>query len=511
MCDVNMSVPLYNYLCSKLGHENDVRSRRLCYTISEYLYPYNTIIPSGSKAEGLDMIESDEDIMFLLKYVYVYEHSTNTMLIDSFMISTEDTAPGYVRLISYGYTTPLLREWCIQQDRNRLLLSNKLFKEYWLFNSPFDAYIHGPCITDPDESVDGAFCIRCTSWIQQAQLWIQRKREWPSPNLIHKIQNFGVFHSRTMLEFFQSNSNQWKCIAIPKIEQMFSQLRIFLFNCHFRTKQHVATLDKLFRLLASYKLKAHKFLYSTLTSMLAKHISWRGTNICKLTNRYFYKRHKNTLPYLLIGVQCDAMSGWLNLATYFYCMKQYRISLYLTVLTLSKCHSNKILSFQCMNADFDRVLCNVEHEAIEYGLMNAYHICKRHLTDDVEFSIFSCIYPFELEMEIRIRTFLYKSPIMYCFFLRFLCLHHLHEHTDVGYALQDLYDLRNYLTRDFDHLDWNIFMGQAHYRLGNFRTALTFFRNVSELEEFLYIFTDVKPLQYKTFATFMINHIQLKL
>ncbi|CAG2192469.1 unnamed protein product [Mytilus edulis] len=358
MGDGNMSVPLYNYLCSKLGHENDVRTRRLCYSMSEYICPNNNVIPSGSKAEGLDFIESDLDIMFLLTYVHVFELRIHNMLPDSFIIHTEDTAPG---------------------------------------------------------------------------------------------------------------------------------------------------------LIASFKLKSNKFLYSTLTSMLAKHTSCRGTNIWELTNKYFYKTHKNKMPYLRIGLQCDAMSGWLNLATYFYCMKQYRISFCLTVLTLSKCHSNEILSFKCMDVGFGRIISNVEHEAIEYGFINAFHICKRRLTSDVEFSILSCIYPFELEMEVRIRTLIHKSPILYGFFLRFLCFHHLHEHTDVTYALQDLYNLTNYLTRDSDHLDWNIFMGQAHFALGNFRTALTFFKNVSELEGLCSIFTGFNPLQYKAFAEFMINHIQLKL
>ncbi|VDI27774.1 Hypothetical predicted protein [Mytilus galloprovincialis] len=656
MGDDNMSVSLYKYLCSKLGHENDVKTRRLCYTMSEYLGPYNTTIPSGSKAEGLDFTESDVDIMFLLTYVHVYEHQTNSMSIDTFIISTEDTAPGYVRLISYGYTTPLIRKWCLKQDRNKLLLSNKLLKENWLSNFPYVAFIHGPCITDPNKSVDHAFCFRCTSWIQQAQPWIQRKREWPSANLIHKIKNYGVLfvaigctdspneetewrvsfsvaekqliysfshsqllcyalmkillkevidtnqfykdqlcsyfmktvvlwaseelpvhvwkpaniifcfqyviqrliyfirieflphyfisdnnilkhkltvvqltsilnllvefnyrgiyclsQSRTMSKFFQSNYVQRTLPANPAIEQMYSQLKIFLFNSLFKTKQHVATLDMLFRLIDSYKLKSHKFLYSTLTAMVAKHISGRGTNIWELNNKYFYKRHKNKLPYLLIGLQSDALSGWLNLATYFYCMKQYQLSFYLTVFTLRKCLSNEIICFQCMDVGFNRILTNVEHEALEYGFINAFHVCKRHLTDNVEFSVFSCIFPLELEMEIRMRIAVSKSPILYGFFLRFLCLHHLNEHTDVLYALQDLYDLRNYVSFGLNLIDWNICIGQAHYTLGNFQMALTFFNNVPELEEQLSLFACVKPLKYKTFATFMINHIQLKL
>ncbi|CAC5395058.1 unnamed protein product [Mytilus coruscus] len=347
----NMSVPLYNYLCCKVGHATDVKSRRLCYKISEYLNPINAVIHSGSKAEGLDFKDSDHDIMFPLHYVRVYEHPPNSMLFDSFVISAEDTTPGYVRLLSCGFVSSAVRQWCIGQNKNMLLLSSKLLKQNFLFHFPVQAYIHGPCITDQNGIIDNAFCFRCESWIQQAHPWVLRKRAWPSPELVNEI--------------------------------------------------------------------------------------------------------------ISTGMKCN--------------------------------------------------LSDIEHEAVQKDVINAFHVCKRHVTDNVVFSSVSCIIPLELEIEIRIKRIFFKPPIMYGIFLRLLCLHHLHEHTYVTYALQDLYDLRNYLTKDSDFLDWNTIMGQAHYILGNFRTAITYFTTVVELEQSLSLFRDWAPLQHKEFAAFMINDLKQKI
>lgn len=212
-------------------------------------------------------------------------------------------------------------------------------------------------------------------------------------------------------------------------------------------------------------------------------MSMRSIDIREFANKNLYKRHKHNLPYFIIGLQSDAMSGWLNLATNFYWLKQFRFSLYITVNTLSKCHSNGMLSLHCMDVCLNSTLSNIEHEALQHGVINASHVCKRHCTNELFFSIISCVYPLEMQKEIQMRLSCFKSPVLYGFFLRFLCLHHLDEHTEVIYALQDLYGLRNYLIRMLDLLDWNIFMGQANCTLGNFRSALQFFTTVAELAQ----------------------------
>ncbi|XP_052065788.1 uncharacterized protein LOC127705500 [Mytilus californianus] len=651
-----MSVPLYNYLCCIIGHETDVKTRRLCYTISEYLCPTNAVIPSGSKAEGLDFKGSDHDIMCLLNFVHVYEHPTDRMLIDSFVISTEHTTPGYVRLLSDGFVTPIVRQWCIGQDKNMLLLSSELLKQNVLSSFPVQFYIHGPCITDQNGMTDSAFCFRCESWIQQAHPWVLRKRAWPSPELINEIVSDGVllvpigskdspyedtewrvsfsvaekrlvysfshtqllcyallkillkevinlrksckdllcsyfmktvvfwvseelpvhfwrpenliscfkqvmkrliffmkfeflpnyfisegnilknrfnvvqlsnivhlltelyhrgvycfYQSKTVSSFFQTDCVYWNFIIYSKVDQINSQLIHLFSNGFCRIDQCINTLDRLLKLLIWKKLKSHRFLYLTLLSMICKHISKRGTGMWESKNKNYYKRHKNYLPYFIIGLQSDALSGWLNLATYFYCMKQYWMSICLTGFTLRKCHLNEISSFNSLNVDLKCKLSNIEHEAIHKDVINAFHVCKRHFTDDVMLFDFSYIFPLEMDTEIRIKGIVSKPPIMYSIFLRFLCLHHLHEHTDVTYALQDLYDLRNYSTTDSDVVDWNTIMGQAHYILGNFSTAITYFTTVVELEQFLNSFTVWRPLRHTTFATFMINDLKQKI
>lgn len=618
----NMSVPLYNYLCCVFGYESDVKTRRLCYVISEFLSPMKGCIPSGSKAEGLDFEGSDHDIMFVQQNINVSEYPRNELLFNSFVISTTETTPGYVRLISYGKITPCVRLLCVEQDNNRLLLSNELFKQDRLFNVPLPAgVVHGPCIADPEGKVDYAFCFRCTSWIHQAHQWIHRKRAWPSTELIYEIVNYGIllvpigckgspnediewrvsfsvaekqlvysfshtqllcyalmklllkevidlrqdckdllcsyfmktvvfwvseefpvhvwkpeniiscfqqvlkrliffmnfeilpnyfisknnliknrfdpvqlltivnmltelyergiycFHqSKTMSSFFQTNSFHWNFIRVSKMDQANSQLRIIFCNSFFKGSQLVTTLDKPLRLVNRFKLKSHRFFYSILIARISMHMSMRSIDIREFTNKNLYKRHKHNLPYFIIGLQSDAMSGWLNLATNFYWLKQYRFSLYITVNTLSKCHSNGILSLHCMDVCLNSTLSNIEHEALQHGVINASHVCKRHCTNELFFSIISCVYPLEMQKEIQMRLSCFKSPVLYGFFLRFLCLHHLDEHTEVICALQDLYGLRNYLIRMLDLLDWNIY-GSSKLYAWKFQIRFTIFHN----------------------------------
>lgn len=236
-------------------------------------------------------------------------------------------------------------------------------------------------------------------------------------NIVHiltELYNRGIYFfykSNTMLKFFHSNYFDWNVLTISKMDHINSQLRNKSSNGFFKS-DHLIDLDKLLRQLNKHKLKSHRFMYSTLASIMCKNISFRNTGILEITNKNQYKRHKHYLPYFMIGTQSNALSGWLHLTTYFYCMKQYRLSLYLTVLVLSKCHQNKILSFNFMNDDLNSTLSNIKHKAIEHGVMNAFHVCKRHLTDYVKFSILSCIYPLELQTEIQMRILVCKSPIM---------------------------------------------------------------------------------------------------
>lgn len=104
-------------------------------------------------------------------------------------------------------------------------------------------------------------------------------------------------------------------------------------------------------------------------------------------------------------------------------------------------------------------------------------------------------------------------------FLRFLCLCYLHDQSGVSYALHDLYELKNYVDCDSYILDWNIFMGQAHHILENFRTAIAYFNKVVELEQLrtslkddmLLLNIDITPVQCKKYAEVMINEIRNKL
>lgn len=57
-----------------------------------------TWISSGSKAEGLDMKTSDMDILVVFEFANVVEDPVLSFGLFSFLISSEYTKPGFVRL-----------------------------------------------------------------------------------------------------------------------------------------------------------------------------------------------------------------------------------------------------------------------------------------------------------------------------------------------------------------------------------------------------------------------------
>lgn len=233
MGDGNMSIVMYNYLCSKLGNQNDVKTRRLCYTLTEYLEDYNVLIPSGSKAEGLDFTKSDINTMWHLRCVHVYEHPPNNMLIDCFVISTEDTVPGFVRLIHEPHIIKFdfVREWCIEHDNNRRLLSNKLLKEFFYSFSQYRA-LYGPCIADTGGFLDNALCLRCRSWIQQAYPWVKRNRTWPSPEMINDIIKVGVMLVPIGCKGSQNEDIEWRVFFSIAEKQLIYSFSHTQFLCY---------------------------------------------------------------------------------------------------------------------------------------------------------------------------------------------------------------------------------------------------------------------------------------
>ena len=171
MNHADIALSLYNYASLKFGTEDVVKTRRLFYTILDYIVskPARTYISSGSKGEGLDMKGSDFDVMFLYNPIIVFESTPEEEEQNALIMNINQTKPGFVMLKLYNNkpSHPLLRN-CNTLFSDELYLSSHLVKIYFASLLNHETIVHGPCISDEDESFDIAVCLRCKSWIQQA-------------------------------------------------------------------------------------------------------------------------------------------------------------------------------------------------------------------------------------------------------------------------------------------------------------------------------------------------------
>ncbi|XP_063406987.1 uncharacterized protein LOC134690820 [Mytilus trossulus] len=131
-------------------------------------------------------------------------------------------------------------------------------------------------------------------------------------------------------------------------------------------------------------------------------------------NKQQYRIYKHELSQLLVGLHSDAVSGWLKLASFFYCHKHYYISIDIINYTLSKCTYESILSMIPLK--------QIEKQKL-ISLLKTY---PNPLVSFVSFPIYSSILP----MELRSDSFEPKITVDYipfAYFLLFLCYYHLED------------------------------------------------------------------------------------
>ncbi|XP_063418881.1 uncharacterized protein LOC134701677 [Mytilus trossulus] len=198
------SLKFYKYLCQKIGTEEDVKIRRLAFVIRDIGHN-DTLITSGSKGEGLNLNGSDLDLMFIDRCAQVYE-SEEEVVIEGrglpFMMYTKDTPPCFTHLYLLTYhqnqtlvsvSVSLLN--MLDINHTGYAFSSEQYKIWHLsnFDASWSSQIHGPCISDGQGQHDFAYCLKCDTWIIQAQPWVIRPRTtWPSPELISQIVSCGV-------------------------------------------------------------------------------------------------------------------------------------------------------------------------------------------------------------------------------------------------------------------------------------------------------------------------------
>ncbi|XP_052106663.1 uncharacterized protein LOC127739119 [Mytilus californianus] len=291
------SLHFYKYLCQKIGSVEVVRARRLLYIYRDLksgrLWPPFTQITSGSKGEGLHLKGSDLDVMYVNYAFVVYESEKDAVQDCSWIppivlvMDNEDTQPCFTHLQVYTdyENIPYFIKQMLQQHRGENLLSSQLFMLNNLglskgLTDPRINKIHGPCLSDSNDNIDNAYCLKCDQWVSLAQPWISRSRLiWPTPELISKITSCGVLFVPIGYKGSINENLQWR-ISFSVAEKVL----IFSFNhtqllCYallkISLKEIVNRNEDLKGLLCSYFLKTLMFwiLEETETSV------WRPYNI----------------------------------------------------------------------------------------------------------------------------------------------------------------------------------------------------------------------------------------
>ncbi|KAH3733759.1 hypothetical protein DPMN_040193 [Dreissena polymorpha] len=172
----------------------------------------NTIITAGSKAEGLTcFLESDWDVLFVLTDVLCVEADINLLTIsddiDVFRMDTMDTLvyPGHCRLLQerpavHTRLSIIIKALCDNEYGGVLLSSSLLLDEYSALSLTHNAMLEhheraGPSIPGTINGVhhiDRVIALRC-SCPSILQRWADRRRKWPSPNIVQKVVSLGAF------------------------------------------------------------------------------------------------------------------------------------------------------------------------------------------------------------------------------------------------------------------------------------------------------------------------------
>ncbi|CAC5412563.1 unnamed protein product [Mytilus coruscus] len=461
----DLSISFYHYLCQKLGTEDMVKIRRLSFAICDYVSLFNRrlVVPffgrpinsisSGSKAEGLDMKSSDIDIMLVIEMVNVVEDPLDRFGFFSFLISQEYTKPGFVRLKLHHSVIQMENNWCKERD-GFVFLSSEQFKmiPFSGIKKMSNVILHGPCITTATESHDLAFCLRSKSWIAQAQEWVFRNRSWPS-------------------YFFTTDFKSWTIFTGFDYELFKSPLRILKDSSFSSALPN--TLVDLFSMFSRHKLVSHRYLYTLYWCAICEHIGHKCIGIHERSNKDQYKRYKTYLPYLVMGLQKDAHTGWLCFASYFFSMDSYKTCLNLIEYILHKYGFEESSYIESHIFHINSLVL----EAVKYGVMNAHNICRRHNVDLVGFCVTTEAWQLNLKLEILDNICILTTQLVYTFFLRFMCYFHLGDNRGIRCALHDLHRLRiSYSEFAVDYC-----LGVAYYALKEYSTALSFLVPFSEV------------------------------
>jgi tetratricopeptide (TPR) repeat protein len=173
------------------------------------------------------------------------------------------------------------------------------------------------------------------------------------------------------------------------------------------------------------------------------------------------------------------VSGWLMLASLYYQMKQYNTALYIISYALSKCTPEKVYNPENVT--------DWQYELIKTSTIQSLgitNILKLLRVSVVMFKPQSTLIPEELELEVVSGTH-FLPPVVYSYFLQFLCHFHLNN---VNQCYNSLKNLQLTISEDFFISDirsrsnsYNC-LGVAYQLIGNRALAECAFRQAIKID-----------------------------
>ncbi|XP_071127459.1 uncharacterized protein [Mytilus edulis] len=184
-------------------------------------------------------------------------------------------------------------------------------------------------------------------------------------------------------------------------------------------------------------------------------------------NKSIYKKHNTYISTLLLNTRHDAVSGWLMLALLFYKRKKYNTSLRIIQYSLLKCTPEKLYQF-------------MHFSDIHYDLFDLHVFRNMHTVQLWTFLLLDLMYidnfslhPDELQMEEKQVI----PPIVYAYFLRFLCHYHLKNSKQCWDSIMDLQltiEENYFIPSGLKGLSYNI-LGIGFQMLGDKEAAILSF------------------------------------
>lgn len=158
--------------------------------------------------------------------------------------------------------------------------------------------------------------------------------------------------------------------------------------------------------------------------------------MASLNNKQRYKQYKRCQSKLLIGLNTDAVSGWLLLASFFYVHKRYKESMFVSEYALSKGTDERLYALNIgWTHDNEEMNKNKSRRKIGIG-----HILRELTFDTADFHRNSSLIPDELQPHVVGNRWCNIPPVICSYFLMCLSYFHTGDNTSCRNCLRCIED-----------------------------------------------------------------------